>query len=413
MLHLAAIHNWIGEGFALAQRLFPMPVGADHLSAMAVREARTVALDNLQDDPSVPLTSRQLAVATGYNSIVIVPMVRDGKSRGAVLVARRSWFADDQVNLLQTFADQAVIAIENVRLFNETREGRSSGRRPRPTCSGDQPHDLRPQGRARRADQHGRSAVRRVPRRDLPRRGRPVYLASGLFGATPALIEHLSAHRSGSACATASPPRPPPPGTGAGGRRRHRRAHGRPDVQRVGGYRTLLAVPILREAEAIGVLTLGRAGPAPSTPRRSSSSPRSPTRRRSRWRTCACSADAGGAAAAEGLGRGAAGHQQFGGRPQPVFDKILDSCKHLFGGDELDVLLVDERGLLQIAAYIRRRATSSRRPSAPVERTPAGIAIRERRVAHWPDVLGDAPDVPNVLRRMGRGSATVRSPSRR
>ena len=36
---------------------------------------------------------------------------------------------------------------------------------------------------------------------------------------------------------------------------------------------------------------------------------------------------------------------------QPVFEKILDSCKHLFGGDELDVLLVDEQGLLDIAAY--------------------------------------------------------------
>ena len=37
---------------------------------------------------------------------------------------------------------------------------------------------------------------------------------------------------------------------------------------------------------------------------------------------------------------------------QPVFDKILDSCKHLFGGDELDVLLVDEQGMLQVAAYV-------------------------------------------------------------
>ena len=88
---------------------------------------------------------------------------------------------------------------------------------------------------------------------------------------------------------------------------------------------------------------------------------------------------------------------------QPVFDKILDSCKHLFGGDELDVLLVDEQGLLQIAAYVgKARDIIAATFPAPVDLTPAGIAIRERRVVHWPDVLGDAPDVPKVLRRMGR-----------
>ena len=86
-----------------------------------------------------------------------------------------------------------------------------------------------------------------------------------------------------------------------------------------------------------------------------------------------------------------------------MFDKILDSCKHLFGGDELDVLLVDEQGLLQIAAYVgKARDIIAATFPAPVDMTPAGIAIRERRVVHWPDVLGDAPDVPKVLRRMGR-----------
>lgn len=86
---------------------------------------------------------------------------------------------------------------------------------------------------------------------------------------------------------------------------------------------------------------------------------------------------------------------------QAVFDKILDSCKHLFGGDELDVLLVDEEGQLQVAAYMgnAREAVLSTFP-APVDITPAGRAIRERRVAHYPDVSNN-PDTPRVLRRMG------------
>ena len=41
---------------------------------------------------------------------------------------------------------------------------------------------------------------------------------------------------------------------------------------------------------------------------------------------------------------------------KPVFDKILSSCKHLFGSDEMDVLLVDDQGLLQIAAYVGQGA---------------------------------------------------------
>jgi GAF domain-containing protein/CheY-like chemotaxis protein len=87
---------------------------------------------------------------------------------------------------------------------------------------------------------------------------------------------------------------------------------------------------------------------------------------------------------------------------QPVFDKILDSCKHLFGGDELDVLLVDDQGQLQVAAYVgkARDAVLATFP-APVDITPAGRAIRERQVAHYPDVLNN-PDTPPVLRRVGK-----------
>jgi GAF domain-containing protein len=87
---------------------------------------------------------------------------------------------------------------------------------------------------------------------------------------------------------------------------------------------------------------------------------------------------------------------------KPVFEAILESCRHLFGGDELDVLLVDENGQLTIAAYLGKfyDIVAPTFP-APVERTPAGRAIRERRAVHWPD-LAHGEDVPGILRKMAK-----------
>jgi len=87
---------------------------------------------------------------------------------------------------------------------------------------------------------------------------------------------------------------------------------------------------------------------------------------------------------------------------QPVFDKILDSCKILFGGDELDVLLVDEQERLHVAAYVgKARETIEATFPAPVVGSAPGLAITERRAIQYADVL-HAPDIPPVMRRMGK-----------
>src|SRR5204862_4557865 len=64
------------------------------------------------------------ARARGYRSILLSPLMSKGKPIGVISVTRAKpgTFADHDVQLLQTFADQAVIAIENTRLFNETEE---------------------------------------------------------------------------------------------------------------------------------------------------------------------------------------------------------------------------------------------------------------------------------------------------
>ncbi|MDB5809221.1 MAG: sensor histidine kinase protein, partial [Betaproteobacteria bacterium] len=119
-VHLVGHKNWVGEGLDVARRMFPMSADADHLTALAIRENRIIYLQQLQTDVSAPKSSRELAIATGYQTLLIVPMRRERSAIGAIIVAKAQGpFTEKQIALLHTFADQAVIAIENVRLFKE------------------------------------------------------------------------------------------------------------------------------------------------------------------------------------------------------------------------------------------------------------------------------------------------------
>ena len=86
--------------------------------------ARCVEIADTETEPhDLPL--REIARARGFRSLLYVPLMSKGTAIGVIGVTRRNPgpFSAHHVELLQTFADQAVIAIENVRLFNETQEG--------------------------------------------------------------------------------------------------------------------------------------------------------------------------------------------------------------------------------------------------------------------------------------------------
>src|SRR4029450_3084035 len=93
----------------------------DRRSGLASLERRAVHAVGLRSSEQFP-HGRALANAAGFDATVFVPMLKEGRPIGAIGVGKTDAFSDDQIALLQTFADQAVIAIENVRLFKERGE---------------------------------------------------------------------------------------------------------------------------------------------------------------------------------------------------------------------------------------------------------------------------------------------------
>ena len=92
-----------------------------HLGGRAVLDRKIVHVPDVLEDPEY---SHELALAGGWRAVIAVPLLHDGIPLGALTAAKAEpgLFSDRQVQLLKTFADQAVIAIENTRLLTETRE---------------------------------------------------------------------------------------------------------------------------------------------------------------------------------------------------------------------------------------------------------------------------------------------------
>src|SRR5262249_52655606 len=118
---LAASHNVSPLSRELHATHYPRPLDPAVPLGAAILDRAIVHVPNLQ-------TSTRFAGSpvqrSGRGSMIAVPLLREGEAIGAIGIGRDTpgGFSDREIALLQTFADQAVIAIENVRLFTETKE---------------------------------------------------------------------------------------------------------------------------------------------------------------------------------------------------------------------------------------------------------------------------------------------------
>jgi signal transduction histidine kinase len=259
---LAAITSTDPAGDAVQRAMYPQPLDSEHLHGQAIRSRAPVNVADAQEDPRFPETVRVAARARGFRSVVAVPLLRHDGPLGAITVTRREagGFADDEIALLQTFADQAVIAIENVRLFNETKEAleRQTATSEILRVISSSPTDIQPV-----LDAVAESAARFCNATDV------VVLRVEKEG-----IFRRAAHYGTLSVFTRSPGRPISTRSPTGRAIREGRTIHVHDLSSVLGeypdaiepaMRTLLVAPLLREGMAIGAILLRRPEVQPFT----------------------------------------------------------------------------------------------------------------------------------------------------
>jgi GAF domain-containing protein len=263
-IRLVSINGVTEAGVEAVRRVFPMRRDAETVTARTIRSAAICHIPDVLDDPLYE--AKDTARASEFRGCLGIPMILDGQVIGMIFVARKypGPFADSQIQLLDTFANQAVVAIENVRLFNETKEALAQQTATadvlklisRSTfdlrtvlqalvesaarfCDADKATIIRERdGAFYRAEAHGFSREFMGYVKDIPievERGS----ASGR-----ALLEGRLVHIPD---VTADP------------------KYTLVDAQKLGDYRTILCVPMLREGAPMGGLVLTRSEVRPFT----------------------------------------------------------------------------------------------------------------------------------------------------
>jgi GAF domain-containing protein len=233
-------------------------------------ERRPVHITDAKADPEYTLS---MVGDRGYGTILGVPLLRDGISIGVIILTRGVVrpFEKRQIELVSTFADQAVIAMENVRLFDEvnkrTEDLRESLQQQTATAE-----VLKVISRSTfdleivlRTLVESAARLCEADKATITRQKGGAFYRSESFGFSREFMDHVR-----------DIPVAPDRGTATGRALLEGVVVHIPDVQKdpdyhfdeaqkLGNYRTLLGVPMMREGIAIGVVTLTRSEPRPFT----------------------------------------------------------------------------------------------------------------------------------------------------
>src|SRR5215831_1438879 len=242
------------------------PLKRGIVTGHAILDRRTIQVTDLQAEPDAYPESSKLARRLGHRTILTAPLIHAGKAIGAITIRRtevRS-FTDRQIELLKTFADQAVIAIENTRLF----EAEQASKR-----------ELQDSLAYQTAISEVLGIISRSPAQLQPVFNAIVVSCKRLLRAHSALVCRVVGHQLSIAAFTPVSPESdkelqeifplPLDGTAlhvAAVRDRRPTMICDTDthsLSRRRGFRSLLIVPMLNKGEAIGTISVSRSNPGP------------------------------------------------------------------------------------------------------------------------------------------------------